>query len=71
MSVKIKGCVNVGHTYTGTNGNFEYNLEDVGITPEDWLDMDSKQREEFLDDILNTEIGDTLDAAIWVEGEED
>ena len=72
MSIVIKGCVNVGHTYTGTNGNFEYVLEDIGITTEDWLDMDSKQREEFLDDILNTEIGNTLDAAIWVEeGEED
>ena len=71
MSIVIKGCVDVGHTYTGTNGHFEYDLEDLGITPEDWLDMDSKQRKEFLDDILNTEIGNTLDAAIWVEGEED
>ena len=72
MSVKIKGRVDVGHTYTGTNGNFEYDLEDLGITPEDWLDMDSKQRKEFLDDILNTEIDNTLDAAIWTEeGEED
>lgn len=71
MSIVIKGCVNVGHSYTGANGNFEYDIEDLGITQDEWLDMNSKERESFLDGILDTEIGNTLDAAIWVEGEED
>ena len=71
MSIVIKGCVNVGHTYTGTNGNFEYDIEDLGVTQDEWLDMNEKEREAFLDGILNTEIGNTLDVAIWVEGEED
>ena len=71
MSIVIKGCVNVGYTYTGTNGNFEYDIEDLGITQDEWLDMNAKERESFLDEVLNTEISNTLDAAIWVEGEED
>ena len=70
MSIVIKGCVNVRHTYTGTNGNFEYDIEDLGITQDEWLDMNEKEREAFLDGILNTEIGNTLDAAIWIEGED-
>ena len=69
MSIVIKGCVNVGHTCTGTNGNFEYDIEDLGVTQDEWLDMNEKEREAFLDGILDTEIGNTLDAAIWVEGE--
>ena len=71
MSIVIKGCVNVGHSYTGTNGNFEYDIEDLGITQDEWLDMNAKERESFLDEVLDTEISNTLDAAIWVEGEED
>ena len=71
MSIVIKGCVNVGHTDTGENGNFEYDIEDLGITQDEWLDMDEKERESFLDGILDTEIGNVLDVAIWVEGEED
>ena len=71
MSIVIKGCVNVGHNYTGTNGNFEYDIEDLGITQDEWLDMNEKEREAFLDGILDTEICNTLEAAIWVEGEED
>ena len=70
MSIVIKGCVNVGHTYTGTNGNFEYDIEDLGITQDEWLDMNEKEREAFLDEVLATEISSTLDAAIWIEGED-
>lgn len=70
MSIVIKGCVNVGHSYTGTNGDFEYAIEDLGITQDEWLNMNSHQREEFLNNILDTEISNTLDVAIWVEGEE-
>ena len=71
MSIVIKGCVNVGHTYTGTNGNFEYDIEDLGITKNEWLNMDKQEREAFLDGVLDSEISNTLDAGIWVEGEED
>ena len=70
MSIVIKGVVNVGHSYTGTNGDFEHNLEDLGITQDEWLNMNPHQREDFLNDILDTEISNVLDAAIWVEGEE-
>ena len=71
MSIVIKGCVNVGHTYTGTNGNFEYDIEDLGITKNEWLNMDKQEREAFLDGVLDSEISNTLDVGIWVEGEED
>ena len=27
--MKIKGCVNVGHTHTGNNGYFEYELSGI------------------------------------------
>lgn len=69
MSIVIKGNIGIG--YYGANHKYEYTLEDLGITQDEWLDMNEKEREAFLDGILDTEIGNTLDAAIWVEGEED
>lgn len=65
--MKIKGSVNVGHSYTGSNGDFEYTLEDLRVTQEEWDSWSDNERQDFLDSILDTEISNTLDAAIWVE----
>lgn len=67
--IKIKGSVNVGHSYTGSNGNFEYTLEEVGLTEEMWEGMSENEKQDTLDSILDTEISNTLDAGIWVEDE--
>lgn len=41
------------------------------INKDDWESMSQTERELFLDDVLETEIQNHLDAAIWLEGEED
>lgn len=41
------------------------------IDKDDWESMSQTERELFLDDVLETEIQNHLDAAIWLEGEED
>lgn len=66
----IKGCVNVGHTYTGTNGDFSYTLEDLNITQDEWDSWSEKERDDFLNGILDTEIQNTLDVGIWVNEDE-
>lgn len=65
--MKIKGCVNVGHTHTGNNGYFEYELSELNVTQEEWDNWSEDVRQEFLDGVLDTEIGNTLDVGIWVE----
>lgn len=70
MSVIIKGHVDVTHSYTGSNGNFKYALEDLNISQDEWDEMQEEERQAFLDEVLDTEISNTLDAGIWYEEEE-
>lgn len=69
MSIKIKGKISIG--YSTASRTFEFTPSDLGMTDEDWLDLSDKERQEVLDECLDTEIGNVLDASIWVEGEED
>lgn len=70
MSVIIKGYVSVSYTYTGNNGKFEYTLDDLGVAQGDWDGWSEEERQTFLDEILDVEIGNKLDAGIWYGEEE-
>ena len=69
MSIVIKGKISIG--CSTASRTFEFTPSDLGMTDEDWLDLSDKEQQEVLDECLDTEIGNVLDAAIWVEGEED
>lgn len=69
MSIVIKGKISIG--YSTASRTFEFTPSDLGMTDEDWLGLSDKERQKILDECLDTEIGNVLDAAIWVEGDED
>ena len=69
MSIVIKGKISIG--YSNASRTFEFTPSDLGMSDEDWLELSDKEQQEVLDECLDTEISNVLDAAIWVEGEED
>lgn len=69
MSLKVKGSISIG--YSHTKRTFEFNLDEVGLTDEEWLELSESERENILDDLLDNELSNVLDAAIWIEGEKD
>ena len=40
---------------------------ELNVTQEEWDNWSEDVRQEFLDGVLDTEIGNTLDVGIWVE----
>ena len=69
MSIVIKGNIGIG--YSGANHKYEYTLEDLGYTEQEWLKLSKSEKDEFLDNVLENELSNVLDASFWVEGEED
>ena len=69
MSIVIKGKISIG--YSTASRTFEFTPSDLGMSDEEWLELSDKEQQEVLDECLDTEISNVLDAAIWVEGEED
>ena len=69
MSLKIKGIISIG--YSQATQRFELNLDDIGLTESEWFELTEDERNTILDEILDNELGNVLDTAIWVEGEED
>lgn len=69
MSIKIKGHIGIG--YSGANHKYEYTIEELGYTEQEWLDLSKEEQDEFLDNVLENELSNVLDASFWVEGEED
>ncbi|MEG2707339.1 MAG: hypothetical protein RR959_08360 [Erysipelotrichaceae bacterium] len=67
MSLKVKGSISIG--YSQTKRTFEFDLDEVGLTDEEWLELLESEREKILDELLDNEVSNVLDAAIWVEGE--
>lgn len=67
--MKIKGKISIG--YSNASRSFEIELEELGLDEESWNELDEKERDEILDEVLDTEISNVLDANIWIEGEED
>lgn len=67
MSLKVKGSISIG--YSQAKRTFEFNLDEVGLTDEEWLELSENERERVLDEILDNELSNVLDANIWVEGE--
>ena len=69
MSIVIKGNIGIG--YDGANHKYEYTLEDLGYTEQEWLKLSKTEKDKFLDNLLEEELTNVLDAAFWIEGEED
>ena len=69
MSIVIKGNIGIG--YNGANHKYEYTLEDLGYTEQEWLKLSKTEKDEFLDNLLEEELTNVLDASFWIEGEED
>ena len=69
MSIKIKGSISIG--YSQAERTFEFDISEFGLTEEEWKELTQKEKDEILDETLETEISNVLDAAIWEEGEED
>lgn len=69
MSVKIKGHIGIG--FYGANHKYEYTLEDLGFTEDEWYNLSNKEKDEFLDELLENELTNVLDASFWEESEED
>ena len=67
MSIVVKGSIGIG--YSGANRKYEYTLEDLGYTEEDWLKMSQAEKDKFLDSLLEEELINVLDASFWVEGD--
>ena len=67
MSIKICGAIGIGY---GSDQKFEYNLEDLSLTLDEWKFLSVEDKKEFLDSVLETEIQNCLDAGIWTEGED-
>lgn len=68
MSIVIKGHIGIG--YHGANHKYEYTLEDLGYTEQEWLKLSKTEKDEFLDSVLENELSNVLDASFWVEGED-
>ena len=68
MGIKISGHVGVTHTYSN-NGKFEYDIEDLGYSEEEFLELSEKEKEKekFLEEILETEVSNVLDSGIGWE----
>ena len=64
MGIKISGHVGVTHTYSN-NGKFEYDIEDLGYSEEEFLELSEKEK--FLEEILETEVSNVLDSGIGWE----
>ena len=69
MSIIIKGKISIG--YSNASRTFEFTPSELGMSDEEWLELSDKEQQEVLDECLDTEVSNVLDAAIWVEGEED
>ena len=69
MSIVIKGNIGIG--YDGANHKYEYTLEDLGYTEQEWLKLSKTEKDKFLDSLLEEELTNVLDASFWIEGEED
>lgn len=69
MSIKIKG--HIGISWGGANHKYEYELNELGFTEEEWLNLSQKEKDEFLEELLENELSNVLDAAFWEEGEDD
>ena len=67
MSIVICGAIGIGY---GSDQKFEYNLEDLSLTLDEWKFLSVEDKKEFLDSVLETEIQNCLDAGIWIEGED-
>ena len=67
MSIKICGAIGIGY---GSDQEFEYSLEDLSLTLDEWKFLSVEDKKEFLDSVLETEIQNCLDAGIWIEGED-
>ena len=67
MSIKICGAIGIGY---GSDQKFEYNLEDLSLTLDEWKFLSVEDKKVFLDGVLETEIQNCLDAGIWIEGED-
>ena len=67
MGIKISGQVSVTHSFTGHNGDFKYDIEDLGYSEEEFLELTDEEKEKFLDEILETEIQNVLDCDIGWE----
>lgn len=66
MGIKISGHVGVTHTYSN-NGKFEYDIEDLGCSEEEFLELTDEEKEKFLEEILETEVSNVLDSGIGWE----
>ena len=67
MGIKVSGQVGVTHTYAGHNGEFEYDIEDLGYSEEEFLGLADEEKEKFLDEILETEVSNVLECGIGWE----
>ena len=67
MSIVVKGSIGIG--YSGANRKYEYTLEDLDYTEEDWLKMSQAEKDKFLDSLFEEELINVLDASFWVEGD--
>ena len=67
MCLKIKGSISIG--YSQAKRTFEFDLSELGLTDQEWLELSEDKRNTILDEVLDTEIGNVLDVSIWVEGE--
>ena len=68
MSIVIKGNIGIG--YYGANHKYEDTLEDLGYTEQEWLKLSKTEKDEFLDNLLEEELTNVLDASFWIEGED-
>ena len=68
MSIVIKGEISIG--YSNASRTFEFTPSDLGMSDEEWLELSDKEQQKVLDECLDIEISNVLDAAIWVEGED-
>ena len=67
MCLKIKGSISIG--YSQAKRTFEFDLSELGLTDQEWLELSEDKRNTILGEVLDTEIGNVLDVSIWVEGE--
>lgn len=63
MGIKISGYVGVTHTYSN-NGKFEYDIEDLGYSEEEFLELSEKEKEKFIEEILETGVSNVLDSGL-------
>ena len=67
MSIKICGAIGIGYS---SDQKFEYSLEDLSLTHDEWKSLSAEDKDEFLYTVLETEIQNCLDVGIWIEGED-